>query len=41
MIDKLTSYLVIHNKSSRFKGRAINVLLTNPSQVHPKGGDEG
>ena len=29
--------MVIHNKSSRFKGRAINVLLTNQSQVHPKG----
>ena len=33
IIDKL----VIHNKSSRFKGRAINVLLTNQSQKHPKG----
>ena len=22
---------------SRFKGRAINALLTNQSQVHPKG----
>ena len=37
IIDKLTSLLVIHNKSSRFKGRAINILLTNQSQVHPKG----
>ena len=37
IIDKLTSYPLIHNKSSRFKGRTINVLLTNQSQVHPKG----
>ena len=33
IIDKLT----IHNKSSRFKGNDINLLLTNQSQVHPKG----
>ena len=26
IIDKLTSLLVIHNKSPRFKGRAINVF---------------
>ena len=37
IIDKLTSLLIIHNKSSQFKGRTINALLTNQSQVHPKG----
>ena len=28
---------ISHNKSSRFKGRAINVSLTNQSWVHLKG----
>ena len=28
IIDKLTSKLVIHNQSSRLKGRVINVLFT-------------
>ena len=37
IIDKLTSELAIHNKSSRFNGRASNALLTDHSQVHPKG----
>ena len=37
IIDKLTSYLALHNKSSRSKSRAIKVMLTNQSQVLPKG----
>ena len=37
IIDDLKSLLIIHNKSSRFKDHTINVLLTNQSQVHPKG----
>ena len=36
MIDKFTFQLVIHVKSSRFKGHTIYFLLTNQSQVHPK-----
>ena len=37
MIDILTSQVLIHKKSSRFKGCIINFLFTNQSQVHPKG----
>ena len=37
IIDKLTSYLALHNKSSRSKSRAIKVMLTNQGQVYPKG----
>ena len=37
IIDKLTSQFVIHKKTTRFKGHAIKILLTNQSQVHPKG----
>ena len=37
IIYELTSQLLIHNKSSRFKGRALKASLTNQSQVHPKG----
>ena len=36
LIQKLQN-IIIHNKLSRFKGRAIIVLLTNQSQVHLKG----